>query len=27
VAWLQDPAWYIMDTEYRNYYTDDQTKQ
>ena len=27
VAWLQDPTWYIMDTEYRNYYTDDQTKQ
>lgn len=23
VAWQPDPTWYVMDTEYRNYYTDD----
>jgi hypothetical protein len=22
-TWSPDPTWYIMDTEYRNYYTDD----
>ena len=26
ITWMVDPTWYMMDTEFNNYYTDDQTQ-